>query len=345
MRDEQGVMSPQVATKAVVLVGFGSPDPKHIRQFLTEIFSDPIASPFMRWHFLAKPFIPFLARFIARDTRTRYESISGSKSSRQRVEELAVRLEGRFLARGGQALRVAVAMRYGEPSLSTILSALAVAGVEDVLIVPLYPQGAIATVGSIAAEVRRVCNLPPCYDLRVRFAEAWYRKSDFVIAWVDAIRDALRAFPIQVRDRIHLLFTAHAIPIAHVIRRGDRYPEEVVQTTRLISDSLGNILATSIAYQSAPPWGAWTKPTVEEELSDLGQRGQRNCLIAPIGFLYDNVETLRDIDMDLLPRATEFGLERLKRVIPPIESPKIVDALDSLAKNWGAGDAQSTSEM
>lgn len=323
-------MPPQAATKAAVLVGFGSPDPRRVRQFLAEIFSDPVASPFMRRGRMAKPLVPFIARFLARGTRARYLSISGAPGSTALVGDLAARLQGHVAASGGEAVRIATAMRYGEPSLQAVLSSIAAAGVRDVLVIPLYPQGAIATTGSIEAEVRRVCRLPACRDLRVRLSGSWYREDGFVMAWVDAIRDAIRAFPIEVRDRVHLLFTAHAIPVAHATRQGDRYPEEVAQTARQISDALGGILPTSIAYQSAPRWGPWTRPTVEEELADIGRRGRRDCLIAPIGFLYDNVETLCDIDRDLLPRAAEFGLGRLKRVVPPIESTRIVDALASL---------------
>lgn len=316
--------------KTVLLIGFGSPNPLDPRPFLFEVFSDEIASPIMRYGLVGKIAAHILARIASDAARKRYLSISGFEKSAIIVSDLAQRFE-RYLVRQGLAdAKVLVAMRYGEPPLQDVLEATANDGIHDITCIPLYPHQAIATTGSIEAEIKRVCAHAPCRDMNINIVGPWYNKEEFVMAWVDAIRESLRAFPIAVRDRVHLLFTAHAIPVVHLIEKGDEYTNQIIKSARLINDSLGRILPMSIAFQNAPKWGKWSEPSVSDELRLLGFRGVRNCLIAPISFIYDNVETWCDLDMDILPMAHTFGIDRLKRVSPPIDSERLLNALAQL---------------
>lgn len=323
---------PAMVQTAVVLVGFGCPaDPRRPRSFLVEIFSDPIASPLRNYGVFKRPAAYALALLAEGQARRRYLNISGMRTTRQMVNDLAGRLQSHLQEIGRADMIVFPAMRYGEPSLKNVLTGIARAELHDVIAVPLFPQRAIATSGSIEAEARRVCQRPPCYDLRVRFPDAWYTSTEFVMSWVDAIREALKTFPIAIRDRVHLLFSAHAIPMEHV-DEGDAYVEQVRETARLINDSLGRILPMSVAFQSAPTVGSWSRPSLEDELTLLGMKHTRDVLIVPISFLYDNIETWCDIDMDILPMAGSYGIERLKRVVPPLESDRIVNAIAALVK-------------
>jgi len=323
-------MKPQSAygQTAIVLAGFGFPaDINRPAPFLREIFSDPVSSPLSSLGVLTRPAAWLISIFAEQRARGRYRSISGMRTSRQIVLDIAERLQERLKETGRGDHVVFPASRYGEPSLRSALVGIAEAGIRDVIVLPLFPHRSIAATGSIEAEVRRICMRPPCYDLRVRFADSWYESSDFVMAWVDAIREALRSFPISTRDRVHLLCSAHSVPTSHITDMRDRYREEVEESAGLINDSLGRILPMSVGYQSAPVWGNWIGPSLEDELTLLGMKGKRNCLIAPIGFVYDNVETWCDIDMDILPFAEKYKIERLKRVAPPSGSPRMIDAL------------------
>ena len=325
-------MIPAMVQTAVVLVGFGCPaDPRRPRPFLFEIFSDPIASPLRNYGIFMRPAAHALAFLAEGQARRRYLNISGMRTTRQMVNDLAGRLQAHLQEMGRPDMVVFPAMRYGEPSLRTVLTGIARAELHDVILLPLFAQRAIATTGSIEAEARRICLRPPCYDLRVRFPDAWYTSTEFVMSWVDAIREALKTFPIAIRDRVHLVFSAHAIPKEHV-DEGDVYIEQVQDSARLINDSLGRILPMSVAFQSAPTVGEWSRPSLEDELTLLGMKRTRDVLIVPLSFLYDNIETWCDIDMDILPRAKAYGFERLKRVVPPLESDRIVNALAAMVK-------------
>ncbi len=317
-----------IGKTAVVLVGYGSPrDYTQTRRFIKEILSDPVASPLSRLGVFSGPVSTLISIFAEQRSRNRYRSISTLRSSRQTVSDIAERLQERLVQMGKDDVVVIPASRYGEPSLQSVLRGISEARMRDVVVFPLFPHRARATTGSIEAEVARICTRPPCYDLRVRFVGSWFEGTDFVMAWVDAIREALRAFPISIRDRVHLLCTAHSIPKSHAVENGDRYAEEVAESADLISDSLGRILPMSVAYQSAPSWGEWIGPSVEDELTLMGMKRESDCLIAPIGFVYDNVETWCDLDMDILPMAGSFKLERIKRVAPPWDSPRFISAM------------------
>ncbi|MFH0799577.1 MAG: ferrochelatase, partial [Pseudomonadota bacterium] len=174
-----------------------------------------------------------------------------------------------------------------------------------------------------------VLALPKCRGVCARIAGPLYERPEFVEAWGQSVRDALAKFPLGAR--VHLLFSAHAIPAGRGGADGAAYAKEVAESARLIADQLDNARITSVAYQSRAPWGRWTGPRIEQELERLGKAGVRNCLIVPISFLYDNVETWCDIDMEIIPRAADFGMTRIMRATPPLESPHLLEALIKLS--------------
>jgi ferrochelatase len=138
---------------------------------------------------------------------------------------------------------------------------------------------------------------------------------------------AMSEFPEGERSRIHLIFSAHAVPVRHIEQFGDDYVVHVRESAKLIGGALGGKFSASIAYQSKAPSGKWTGPALKEELHRLGKSGVDNCIIIPISFIHDSVETWCDIDMSILPNARKFGMRKICRARPPIDSDGVVDAL------------------
>ena len=312
--------------RAVLLVGFGSPaGGREVRPFIREILSDHAVSPFAGWGALMRPAATALSFLAAARSRRWYRSLAPGLSSADAVGDLMAGLAAK-LCESGRCDELVVAMRYGAPSIAGALRRIADSGVDEVVVLPLFPHQALSTTGSIEAEVARLCRTSPLSRLAVRFAGGWFKQSGFADAWAGAILRALESFPPDSRRSAHLIFSAHAIPLAHV-ERGDIYVWQIEESASHVSDALGGGHSYDIAWQSAPRHGRWTRPALADALRFAGARGIRDALIVPISFAYDNIETWRDIDMDILPQAGRFGIERLARAAPPATSPRMLDAI------------------
>jgi ferrochelatase len=172
------------------------------------------------------------------------------------------------------------------------------------------------------------------------------------------------------RNDTHLLFSAHALPIPPRILplcKGEFPPEadpplaeegvdpdlpspslpykgreswvftnyqhQVECTAQAIWQSLGSKHPMSIAYQSRTRFGRWSSPSLEDEIHRLAKNGVSHCLIVPISFLFDNVETLIDIDRVAMPLGIKTGMHEIRRARPPGDSQKIVEMIVDIVKN------------
>src|SRR5438128_11996201 len=156
----------RAARVGVLLINLGTPDAPSttaVRRYLAEFLSDPrvVEIPRAAW-------LPILQGVVLRVRPARsakkYASIWTPEGSPLRVwtEKQAVLLEG-YLGQRGHRVAVRYAMRYGTPSIASVLDAVKGAGADKVLVLPLYPQYAASTTASIgdalAAWMRRVRNL------------------------------------------------------------------------------------------------------------------------------------------------------------------------------------------
>jgi ferrochelatase len=164
----------------------------------------------------------------------------------------------------------------------------------------------------------------------ISFVTSWHRHPLLVAAIVDNIRQALQAFPAEVRSRVPILFTAHSLP-ERVVAMKDPYPNEVKATAQAVCEQLES-QPTRFAYQSQGRSAEkWLGPAVEETLSDLAQEGHRHVLVAPIGFVCDHVETLYDIDIELRQLARTKGMQ-LERIPMLNASAPLIDIVTSVVE-------------
>ena len=135
----------------------------------------------------------------------------------------------------------------------------------------------------------------------------------FVAANADRVRAALAEFPGEVRDRVHVVYTAHSIPLS-MANQCD-YAHQLEDIYRLVSESV-NVPAErwSIAWQSRSgrPEDPWLAPDILDHLQALSKQGVANVLVAPVGFLSDHMEVLYDLDVEARDRAAEVGLKLVR---------------------------------
>ena len=117
------------------------------------------------------------------------------------------------------------------------------------------------------------------------------------------------------RDDVHVVFSAHSLPV-RIIKEGDPYDAQLRETAALVAEKAG--LADdrwSWSYQSAGRSPEpWLGPQLEDYVPELAEKGIKNIVSIPVGFVSDHVEILFDIDIEAQAAARENGV-RLER--PP----------------------------
>lgn len=281
----------------VLLLQLGTPDaptPKALRRYLRQFLSDRRVIDLPRPIWWAILNLVVLPRRPARSAYlySRVWTAAGSPllaTSRAQARGVQARLEAR--ARG--AVPVAVAMRYGQPSIASAVEALLARGVDRLIAVPMYPQYAGATTGSSLEELFRVLQrrrvVPP-----VHVVPPYPDDAGYVGAVAEGARRSLAALSAPPE---HLVVSFHGIP-ARYVAMGDPYQAQC----ELTFDALGHALAwprerMTLAYQSRFGREPWLQPYTDETLRALRERGVRSVAVICPGFTADCLETLEEMGL------------------------------------------------
>lgn len=301
--------------KACLLVQLGTPDaptPSAVGRFLTEFLGDGrvITLPWLWRQLLVRGVIvPFRRKASAKA----YQAVWTHAGSPLRVHSEA--LVTKVQAQLGDEMTVALAMRYGQPSMSQVLDALMATGCDELAVLPLFPQYASATTASVFEVVMRYFagqnNVPT-----IQWVHDFFDQPDFIAAWVHRIQ---RALGNQAID--HLLFSYHGLPVSQVKASESGnvpcdqvapcpamqnagaynnrycYRAQCYATTRAITQHLPEGLAHSVSFQSRLGRVPWIKPYTEVHLQSLFDQGVRHLAVVSPAFVADCLETIEELGM------------------------------------------------
>ena len=308
----------------VLLINLGTPDAPTeaaLRRYLREFLSDRrvIDTPRAVW-------LPILHGIVLR-TRPRRSAEAYAKIwtehgspllviSRRQQQALREGLERRL----GQAVPVALGMRYGEPSVAAALAELQAAGVQRLLVLPLYPQYSATTTGTaldvVFAAMQKMRNQPALHCIRDYHDEPGY---------IAALASSVRMHWQQHGRGQRLLMSFHGIPLRYS-ELGDPYAEECRRTGQLLAERLGlDQDEWLVTFQSRFGREQWLTPSTDVTLEGLARQGVRQVdLICP-GFSADCVETLEENAIQNRALFEQAGGERLSYI------PCLNDAPDHIA--------------
>ena len=198
-----------------------------------------------------------------------------------------------YLGQAGQALEVAYAMRYGEPSVASVMRKLREHNVERLLVVPMYPQYSGATTASsldaVFAELQTWRNMP-----ELRTVKHFHRHEAYLNALAKRIQSQWQ------RDRApdKLVISFHGMP-KRTLLEGDPYHCECLVTGRLLAEKLGlRENEYEVTFQSRFGKAEWLQPYTDKTLEALGkQKVERVEVVCP-GFVADCLETLEEIAIE-----------------------------------------------
>lgn len=294
------------ARTAVLLCNLGTPDaptPSAVRRYLAEFLSDRrvVEIPRLLWLMILHGVI--LRTRPAKSAR-KYASIWTSEGSPLRLwTEKQAKLLGGYLGERGHAVTVRCAMRYGRPSIASVLDALKAQGVTRVLVLPLYPQYSGTTTASVVDAVcewaRNVRSLP-----ELRFVNRYHDDPGYIAALAKRVNDHWQSYGRP--DKLVLSF--HGVP-RRTLTRGDPYHCECLATARLLGARLGlahddNILVT---FQSRLGRAEWLQPYTEPTVVGLAKRGVKRVDVLCPGFTSDCLETLEEIDQEVREAFLQAG--------------------------------------
>lgn len=302
----------------VLLIGFGGPRrPEEIRPFLERV-TGGARIPEARLQEVAR----------------HYEATGGSSPYNPLAMKLSEKLE-QEMAGQGASLPVFVGMRNWHPLLSDALRAVRGRGLRQGIGVVLAPHRSEASFDRYLASLEEALRETSA-GLFYEPLGPWYDHPFFIEAQAGRVLEVWNGQEAGAPSRVHLLFTAHSIPLE--MARRCRYEEEVRISSRMIAERLG-VGDWSVAYQSrsGPPGQPWLEPDVLSAARDLARQGVETLGVVPVGFLFDHTEVLYDLDVELRSAAEEVSL-RFLRAPTVMDHPKFVEMLSALIRARAGAD-------
>lgn len=336
--------------KGVLLVNLGSPEsptPKDVKPYLDEFLMDKyvIDYPYLFRVFLVRGIIIGL-RKRAEKSAEAYQQIWWDEGSPLIV--LSERLHKKVQAKTD--LPIALAMRYGKPSIKTGLEELHQKGVTDVLVLPLYPQHAMASTQTIT-ELANKIQKEQFPNMKLTHFPAFYNRKEYIVAQAESIKKHLGDF-----DYEKLVFSYHGIPERH-IRKSDVtkshcridgkccqtpskahefcYRHQCFETTKQIIEYLGipreKVMNT---FQSRLSGDKWLEPYTDVEIDNLAKNGVKKIAVVTPAFVSDCLETLEEIGMRAKEDFISNGGEEFLAIPCMNEDELWIDALHTWIEDW-----------
>lgn len=235
-----------------------------------------------------------------------YELIGGRSPLNELTFRQARALETELRAHG-PALPVYVGMRAWEPYLHETLQRMRAAGVRRAIGIIMAAQQSDASWGRYQREVDAARARLGADAPQVDYVDEWHAHPLFIDAVSDRVAAARTQIPAERRAAAQLLFTAHSVPTA--MAAASPYVEQITDAACLVAERLAQA-HWSVAYQSrsGSPREPWLEPDIGAVLRALAQRGTRDVVVVPIGFICDHVEVLYDLDIEARQIAEAVGL-------------------------------------
>lgn len=324
---------------AVLLVNLGTPEapePAALRRYLKEFLSDPrvVEIPRVLWWLILNGIVLTVR---PRKSAAKYATIWTAAGSPLKVnsEQQALLLRG-YLGDRGLDIDVELAMRYGEPSIPTVLARLQGRRVERLLVLPMYPQYSATTTATVFDAVNRVLartrNVP-----EVRTIKHFHDQP----AYIDALKDSVLAYW-RRNGRApdaggKLVMSFHGVP-RRTLELGDPYHCECHKTGRLLAEALG--LGKDdyvVSFQSRFGKAEWLKPYTAALLHELGAAGTSRVDVVCPGFVADCLETLEEIAQEGKHDFLAAGGKEYHYIACLNDSPSFIHAMADLVQTHTQG--------
>lgn len=334
--------------KGILLVNLGSPDsptPKDVKPYLDEFLMDERVIDVSKW------LRNIIVRGIILQTRPKKSAEAYSKIWWEEGSPLVV-ISERFTEKVKQFvdMPVALGMRYGSMTIKNALQELKDKGVDDVLLVPLYPQYAMSSFETVVVKTMedKDAFFP---EMKLTTLPAFYKNKEYIKVLSESIADGLKDF-----DYDHILFSYHGIPERH-IKKSDPtkfhckidgsccstnsvahhtcYRHQCFDVTEKVKAYLGLPEdKVSLSFQSRLPNDPWLKPYTDFEFERFPKEGKKKLAVITPAFVSDCLETLEEIAMEGKHQFQEAGGEDYKHIPCLNDRDDWVQVMVKWLKDW-----------
>jgi ferrochelatase len=298
-----------------------------VRRYLGEFLADRRVVDLPRWlwwpilYAVILPLRPRRSAAAYRQVWTREGSPLLVNAQRQ-----ALALQAALAEHWPGSVKVALGMRYGEPSIAAALKSLRDWGAERVLVLPLYPQYSAATTASTYDAVFQALAMERCLpDLCI--VSRYHDHPRYIDALAASIQSAREQIAHDGGDHGRLLFSFHGLP-QRLCDAGDPYYDQCMETARLVAGRLAEPTQKwAVAFQSRVGREQWLKPYTENLLCDWAKAGVRRVQVVCPGFSADCLETLEEIAIRAAATFRSCGGEALHYIPALNDRPDHIAAL------------------
>lgn len=330
------------------MVQLGTPDnptTSDVRKYLTEFLMDPrvMDIPYLGRTLLVKgAIVPKRAPLSAATYRTIWDEQTGSPL--MYYSQLQRDLLQHEL---GEDYHVELAMRYQNPSIASALKKMEVMKLESIRVIPLFPQYASATTGSVIEKVMELMRTWQ-YFPQVSFVSNYCDDDEMCATFANHGRK----YAIEEYD--HVLFSYHGLPVRQLgkvdstgalncpdagcsackeSKKTYCYLSQCYATSRVIAGKLGLTKEQySVCFQSRLGKTPWIQPYTSDTLRDMAERGFKRLLVFSPAFVADCIETLDEIRVEYANEFKSFGGEEITMVESLNDDPKWINVLKRLAQ-------------
>jgi ferrochelatase len=338
---------------AVLLINLGTPDSptvKDVRKYLFEFLNDPrvIDIPvFARFILVNLIIVPFRAPKSAKVYKELWENngIPGGRKGSP-ILYYGRSVQEKLQSALGDGYVVYLAMRYKNPSIDDVFADVSKKNYEKIIVVPLFPQYASATTGSVIDKVMKIISkwwvIP-----EVKFISQFYDNDGYI----NTVIEQARKYKPEEYD--HVLFSYHGLPVRQVdkvYKNGSHceennceteinetnkycYKATCYATTRLIAKKLGLPAEKyTVCFQSRLD-KKWLEPFADKVIIEQARKGAKRLLVFSPAFVADCLETLIEIGVEYQKLFEKHGGEKVQLVESLNDHPMWIETLKELVIN------------
>ena len=316
----------------VLLSNLGTPDNYDywsMRRYLGEFLSDRRVIDYSPW--LWQPLLQLIiltkrpfSSGAAYKTIWNHEENESPLLTITKAQTTAIRSS--VTERHGENVMVDFCMRYGNPSIDSVVQKMVDAGCQKILFFPLYPQYAGATSATANDEFFRSL-IKQTWQPTARTVSPYFDHPDYIDALATSIE---RGYANAEVEPEILVCSYHGVPKRYLMQ-GDPYHCLCQKTTRLLKERLGwdetQIITT---FQSKFGPEQWLQPYTVEEVARLAELGKKNIAICAPAFSADCIETLEEINEEIRESFERAGGEKFTYIPCLNDEPSHISALTNI---------------
>lgn len=328
------------------MINLGTPDSpsvKDVRKYLDEFLMDPRVidvNPVLRTFLIKAIIVPFRGPKSAKLYQSIWDAKTGSP-----LLHYSIRQRELLQQALGDEYMVELAMRYQSPSIESALSKLKDALVDSIQVIPMFPQYASASTGSVYEKVMNLVGKWPTSP-NISFINSFHDNE----LMIETFADNAKKYDPDSFD--HVLFSFHGLPQRQLIKADHTqkyclkvdnccqtltdankfcYSAQSYHTAKLIAEKL-NIPKEkySVCFQSRLGSDPWVQPYTSEMITQMAKEGKKRLLVFCPAFVADCLETVHEVSVEYHEEFVAQGGEHVQLVESLNDEPKWIEALKQM---------------